>query len=416
MSQLTTSQAPTGEATERRKFQLTNLDGNNNKFYLVETWDVGGSSVYFRATYGRVGTRPQVSEKWTTMHWVESQIRNKISKGYREITLHRPTTTIAATVGTPIDSKVQRLVEDIYTEARDNIASYLAVEVDALSDQQIAQGRNLLLAAQQQYATWQHAPSRSTADTLARVVEDYYNTIPTQLPHRIDRDQIILDFCKQFDEQEDRLNQLEAALATNNAQQRNPQVSLYDALGAELALVPQAARVYGAIKDYVERTCVHNYRVTVRDVFSVTVPEERRVFEQAQRKGIRTELLFHGTGSQNVRHILRTGLICPRSPSHGRMFGHGVYFANQSTKSANYCSTRRRSVPNMLFLADVAIGQPFVAKEAMPDLAAPPRGYDSVWGKAGHTASWGSLLRFDEFIVYRAEQQTLRYLVTFDRV
>jgi hypothetical protein len=37
-----------------------------------------------------------------------------------------------------------------------------------------------------------------------------------------------------------------------------------------------------------------------------------------------------------------------------------------------------------------------------------------VWGKAHHTRSWGGTLAHDEFIVYRQEQQTLRYLVTWD--
>ena len=52
---------------------------------------------------------------------------------------------------------------------------------------------------------------------------------------------------------------------------------------------------------------------------------------------------------------------------------------------------------------------------AMSDLRAAPRGFDSVWGKAGHTLAWGGTLAHDEFIVYKAAQQTLRYLVLFDR-
>jgi len=43
-----------------------------------------------------------------------------------------------------------------------------------------------------------------------------------------------------------------------------------------------------------------------------------------------------------------------------------------------------------------------------------PKRHHSVWGKAHHTKSWGGKLAYDEFIVYRQEQQTLRYLVTWD--
>lgn len=412
------SSVPTGAPAERRKFQLTNLDGNNNKYYLVEIWQLAGSDVFFRATYGRVGAAPQIDERTTTQRWVESKVREKLAKGYQEVTLHRPAPPPAPAQSAPgpqIDPKVQRLIEQIFSEARDRIASYLAVEVDALGKDQIERGRALLARAQAEYAAWQVGQTSAAGLQLARTVQEFYNAIPTQLPGRIDRDQVVRDFCNGLDEQEDRLNQLEAALATHTAQQSNPQVSLYDALGAEMELMPESAAENRRIRDYVERTCVHGYKVQIRDVFTVKVPDERRAFEHNQQGIRRRELLFHGTGSQNVRHILRSGLIVPRTPSHGRMFGHGVYFANKSTKSTNYCSVSRKSVPHFLFLAEVALGKPYVAPQAMTDLSAAPRGYDSVWGKAGKTGSWGARLQYDEFVVYSSAQQTLRYLVTFDR-
>jgi poly [ADP-ribose] polymerase len=68
----------------------------------------------------------------------------------------------------------------------------------------------------------------------------------------------------------------------------------------------------------------------------------------------------------------------------------------------------------MMFLADVAVGTMYIAPEATTTTRAAPKGYHSVWGKAHHTRSWGGTLAHDEFIVYRQEQQTLRYLVTWD--
>lgn len=416
MTTANTPLIPSGEPGERRKFQLTNLDGNNNKYYLVETWPQPDGQVFFRATYGRVGANPQIDEKVVSPAWVERKIREKTSKGYHEVTLHRPVVAaVAPAPATNIAPKVQQLVDYIYAEAGEKIASYLSVGVDALSQEQIERGRKLLLVAQSQYAAWQQAPSQATLHLLAGTVQGYYNAIPTQLPGRIDREQVVLNFCQEFDEQEDRLNQLEAAIATSVVQRSNPQISRYDALGAELDLLPQNHNAYAQICDYIERTCVHGYNVRVRDIFTLAVPAERRVFEQNQRGRSRVELLFHGTAGQNVRHILRTGLICPRTPSNGRMFGHGIYFANKCTKSVNYCSVRGRKTPHFLFLAEVALGTPFVAADAMSDLRDAPRGYDSVHGKAGHTGAWLGKLQFDEFIVYSAAQQTLRYLVTFDR-
>jgi poly [ADP-ribose] polymerase len=408
--------APTGEPTVRRRFQLTNFQGNNNKYYLVETWSLAGNDVFFRATYGRVGATPQIDERITDQQWVERKICEKVKKGYLEVELHSPLTPTQPSVQSPrIDPHVQQLVDYIYAEAGDNIASYLAVDVNALSQTQIAQGRTMLQMAQQQYVAWRTTQSQAPFRALAETVEQFYNTIPTQLPRRIEHEQVVLDFCTEFDKQEDRLNQLEAALATYAVQQQQPQLSHYDLLGADLALLPPSDRRHNAICKYIARTCGHGYKVNVHDIFAVTIPNERQAFE-ANTLGCRCiETLFHGTPSQNVRHILRSGLICPRTASHGRMFGHGIYFANQCTKSANYCSVSRRNRPYMLLLADVAIGRPFIAHDSLPNLTAPPPGYDSVLGKAGKTMAWGGSLRFDEHIVYNAAQQTLRFLVTFDR-
>jgi len=413
----TTSFSPGGEPTARRKFQLTNLDGNNNKYYLVETWPLPDGRVFFRATYGRVGAAPQIDEKLTSAAWVERKIREKTGKGYQEIALHRPAVVAAAPApaAAPIAPKVRQLVDAIYAEAGEKIASYLAVGVDALSEDQIARGRKLLHLAQSQHAAWQQSRSPAAFHLLAGSVQSYYNAIPTRLPSRIDPEQAVLDFCKAFDEQEDRLQQLDAAIATHALQQQNPQISRYDALGAQIAPIPEGDDRYRQIHDYVLRTCAHGFRLRVRDIFTICVAKERHTFERNERGRACVDLLFHGTAGQNVRHILRTGLICPRTPSNGRMFGHGIYFANKSTKSANYCSVRGRRVPRFLFLADVAIGRVYVAPSARNDLRAAPDGYDSVLGKAGHTAAWAGTLQYDEHIVYSSAQQTLRYLVTFDR-
>src|ERR671928_1699485 len=122
-----TTTTPSGEPAERRKFQLTNLDGNNNKYYLVETWPLADGQVFFRATYGRVGSAPQVDEKVASAAWVERKIREKTGKGYQEVTLHRPAVVAAAPAPiVQVAPKVQQLVDYIYAEAGEKIASYLS--------------------------------------------------------------------------------------------------------------------------------------------------------------------------------------------------------------------------------------------------------------------------------------------------
>jgi poly [ADP-ribose] polymerase len=418
-------------------FQFTDFGDNHNKFYLVETWPVDATTVRFRASWGRVGSKAQVQEKIVPRYHVARQIAEKVRKGYKEVDLHRPEIEVVdpqsgQKVATPpLDPRVMQLLDWIFYEAGEHILSYLAVAVEALSQAQIDEGRRLLSEAQRQQDEWQRTQNAHALQALAQTVQAYYNAIPTKLPHRLDRDQVVRDFCQDFNEQEDRLLQLEAAIATVKVQRRQPGANPYEQLGAEIKALPSGDPQAETIRDYVQRTQVHGYKVRVRDVFEVRVPQEREAYEQNKRGTSRRELLFHGTNNQNVRHILRQGLICPRTASNGRMFGNGIYLANRASKSTNYCHSSRSGIPQMLFVVEAALGNCYLAPHA-GDYKKPPIGYDSVWGKAGHTRLWGGgvlgaignlvglsntypTLQNDEFIVYSPAQQTIRYLVTFDR-
>ena len=408
------------EPAERQMFQLTDLGDNHNKFYMVEIWPVQGDTVRFRVTWGRVGSKPQVREKVVSRYEVESQVREKLRKGYRKVDLHRPEVEIIEKEDVepvpPPDPKVAQLVEWIFTEAGEHIQSFLAVEVEALSQAQIAEGRRLLIEAQKQHTAYQGSLFRRDHKlaALASTVQSYYNVIPTKLPARVDRDQVVLDFCEQFSEQEVRLLQLEAAIATMKVQRQHPGFDHYQALGAEIKPVSPDEKVHKSLTKYIKQGQVHGYKINVKDIFEVCIPQERAAYEENSTGISRRELLFHGTRTQNVRHILRQGLICPSTASNGRMLGNGIYLADKSSKSANYCSASRATVPRMLLVVEAALGKCYVAPDAKP-FDAPPAGYNSVWGKAGKTHIGGTYtLKNNEFVLYSPAQQTIRYIVTFD--
>ncbi|MDQ2805770.1 MAG: WGR domain-containing protein [Chloroflexota bacterium] len=411
---------PAGDPATRRKFQLTDFTDNHNKWWMIELWPLGAHGYHARTTWGRVGSAAQSSEKVCTQAEVTRLIAEKQGKGYQEVDLHLPQASSAPVASAqapsqpPLPAKVGQLIDWIFREAGEHIAGFLACTVDALSQDQIQRGRQLLDQAQRQYAAWERRQPGGALAGLAETVQGFYNTIPTQLPHRIDPCEVTLAFCRDFNEQEDRLNQLQAALATLTAPAgtpgpSDPQRRRYDLLGADIAALPDRDPVYGWVQDYVKRTAVHGTRMRVRDIFAVTLPTERQAFTANPQGRGRVETLFHGTHNANVRHILHSGLICPRTPSHGRMFGHGIYFANLASKSGGYC-TAGADVPHMMFLADVALGRIYTPPNAEPHLTTPPAGFDSVMGKSGYT---GGLIN-DEFIVYRREQQTLRYLLTWE--
>ena len=121
------------------------------------------------------------------------------------------------------------------------------------------------------------------------------------------------------------------------------------------------------------------------------------------------------------------------------MFGKGVYFANMSSKSANYCFASSDAPLGVLLLCDVALGQQYerLSSEYEADRSCRKAGADSTWGKGktrpdptgntplpgdsslvvpmGKGATSGvknSTLLYDEFIVYDTKQVRQKYVLT----
>ncbi|KAJ5371769.1 hypothetical protein N7517_003775 [Penicillium concentricum] len=73
-------------------------------------------------------------------------------------------------------------------------------------------------------------------------------------------------------------------------------------------------------------------------------------------------LLWHGSRSTNFGGILSQGLRIapPEAPVNGYMFGKGVYLADISSKSANYCCPYNSSGMGLLLLCDAELGAPML--------------------------------------------------------
>ena len=116
------------------------------------------------------------------------------------------------------------------------------------------------------------------------------------------------------------------------------------------------------------------YRMAVEELFSLEKPSETENFMDCGNK----QLLFHGSRLSNWAGILGQGLRIapPEAPVTGYMFGKGekfsalclvctasdvgVYFADMSSKAANYCFPSRSQPYGLLLVCEVSTG---VARE-----------------------------------------------------
>lgn len=386
-----------------RSFQLTDFGKNSNKQWEIEAWNLGGHWMQ-RTQFARTGYSLQVRSKETTYGKILTLIGQKERKGYKEIELATVEQANGDVVADTGDTRADWFIKTMFEEADGYIRSYLRVTVDSLSTAQIAKGRELLWKIGQMWHTAAGLIDRPLID----ICQEYYMTVPTELPHRITANKVVRSLVDDLHEQEDRLDQLAAAVRQNTAVTHTIQIP------ATISHVRGATA--DKIADLVGATFAEGHRnrgvsANVRDVFSVRVPNERDAYE-TEATGNTTEL-WHGTRARNLRHIMDTGLIIPSHAANGSMLGRGIYFADRSSKSIQYCSGNQLRV---LLLADVKIGTPYEAPKADSGLRQPPAGYDSVLGVAGKTKTWSAHrhLEYNEFVVYKSSQQTIKYAVLLD--
>lgn len=122
--------------------------------------------------------------------------------------------------------------------------------------------------------------------------------------------------------------------------------------------------------------------------------------------------MWHGTRVGNVLSIMAKGMMIPPSNAGhctGRMFGDGLYFSDQSTKSLNYAQgywSGTRETKCFMFLVDVAMGEPHTPKSYGRNF--PVKGSDSTFAKGGVSGVMNN-----EMIVYNTNQASPVYLVKF---
>eukprot|EP00966_Prymnesium_polylepis_P054096 1250534-Prymnesium_polylepis.1 len=175
--------------------------------------------------------------------------------------------------------------------------------------------------------------------------------------------------------------------------------------------------------------------IKIEKVFNRTLEERFRVTKAsklccASRNCVSMQL-FHGTTKEGVEGITKDGFRLPER-SDKNMFGRGVYFATDSTKSAQDMYTKGS---NCLLLCDVLLGRSCtidglqsshpLSRHVKHSQGAHPRpyldvdrekvheaGFDSVCAPRGSSMQAGGV-RFDEYIVYDQDQALPRYIIHF---
>ena len=132
--------------------------------------------------------------------------------------------------------------------------------------------------------------------------------------------------------------------------------------------------------------------------------------------------LFHGTDRESVDEIWRHGFDERVAAEEGGLLGRGIYFAENSSKSDEYCTPDRKGICRMV-LSRVTLGTAFVSRRVDRSLRRPParpddegRRCDSVVGVAAETVPGAGLECYNQFVVYDRSLTYPELIVEFRRV
>uniref|UniRef100_A0A3P9HMQ5 Poly [ADP-ribose] polymerase n=1 Tax=Oryzias latipes TaxID=8090 RepID=A0A3P9HMQ5_ORYLA len=448
----------------------TNLQFNNNKFYLIQLLQDDGSnsfSVWMR--WGRVGKVGQNSltacggdllkakdifkKKFfdkTRNEWEQRGSFVKVAGKYDMVfmdysTNEKENTTVvdAATNkrSCKLDPKVQSLLE-LICDLKAMEECVLEMKFDTrkaplgkLTSEQIRAGYAALKKIEE------CLKRKGSSRDLLEACNQFYTRIPHDFglrpPPVIHTDAELKEKISLLEALSD--IQIAVKMVQSSADsEEHPLDRHYHSLKCNLQPLDSTSSEFKVIEKYLQSTHApthQDYGMTVLDIFSVDRDGESESFLSDLHN--RT-LLWHGSRLSNWVGILSKGLRVapPEAPVTGYMFGKGIYFADMSSKSANYCFANQSNHVGLLLLCEVALGDCNELLDADYEANNLPAGKHSTKGlgqtapdpknsvtldgvtvpmgpgvKTGAANSSGYSLLYNEFIVYSPAQTRMRYLL-----
>lgn len=432
---------------EQAKYIVSNFENNNNKIWNIYLFDDCTTKV----EWGRVGDPMQVQIKeWGSMDEASDFMRKKCKekeKGKKDDNGNRvPYVKLNVLDNTGV-------VESVSVKSTSDIKSLAAKQIDTNSPDTLALIRyfsdvnvhnitsSTTLTYDVQSGLFSTPAGIVTKDGLdkARIIleqignyvekndltskpyikllEEYLMLIPQKVGRKLNPETLYTttdDIRKQNDILDSLEVSLQSVLTSPDGEPNAPKEIQEKVFSVKVHKVDNENIVKRIKKKFLDTL---NYSHTssslkVKTVYSVEIESMKRAFESKGKPIGNINEYWHGTKASNILSILKGGLVIPKAnASHctGRMFGNGVYFSDQSTKSLNYSNgywSGSRENKCFMFLADVAMGKEYIPSGSSQNLPKP--GYDSTFAKAGRSGVINN-----EMIVYNIFQCNLTYLIEF---
>ncbi|GKT41302.1 poly [ADP-ribose] polymerase 2-B [Colletotrichum spaethianum] len=209
--------------------------------------------------------------------------------------------------------------------------------------------------------------------TVPAATEHLSNLYYTLIPHAFGRNRPPIirsgDMLKKEIDLLDSLSDMKVASDLMKVDRKghdvHPADRQYQGLGMdEMTPIDPKSSEFTLLSEYLQKTrgATHSVNYKVEDIFRIERQGELERFEKSEFSSIKSDrrLLWHGSRVTNYGGILSQGLRIapPEAPVTGYMFGKGIYLADMSSKSANYCYSGYSGGQALLLLCEAELGDP----------------------------------------------------------
>jgi len=456
----------------------------SNKFYRATIIESAPGSFVVTYLYGRVGTDGQtVKETYGTLEIarrkMDAKIHSKLAKGYTRIEMRTEHDERAKAKAKGIEleapqkkkkvptrefhPQVSSLLQLMYRTTGNAIASGLSSSAGAtedaplgnLHDTQLDRGADILEECEALLE--KKKPARAT---FIELTNKYLSNIPRRIDHarkgtKLDLDMILLDSKERIAAERDFITLLrDAHLAKDVFAQAalsdDPVEVWYEGLTCDIAFIEPGSPEFNRVSelfDVGQSPKNSNFfgKLKVARVWKLERNGEKAGFDayakQVTAKKGATGIVpgWHGTRTENLMGISRSGLLMPENLPKGvhitgKAFGLGIYHAprwpdsgqpkqqngqtyaryNGALKSMNYTSmtgahwnSGAAGTKGFMFLEDIALGVPEVHLTACWNKSRPDAGCDYIYAKA----FGNDQLSHDEIVTFDENAQRMTHLL-----
>jgi poly [ADP-ribose] polymerase len=472
---ITDYEVPAGWILELNFFDMigekSGTCGSSNKMYHMELQVGKDDTCQIFSQHGPTGTIQASNWRYfgTDRAAAEAEFNSikkaKLKKGYVEIdvaqrtlgsdeakkhvkTVQLKNADSSATPSQPsIHVETFRIVSVLMGATNNWVIKTLKCPLGQLTNDQVDRGRACLVAAKRILA------SNKNYNDLLDLTNQFYGLIPHNLGAgaRGQMMHLLIDSDQKVAVLEDELDTLLDAKSIGATLTSNSVYDQYKSLDTEFCFIEKTDYRFGWLDRLVQDTRASNHhylgKITLLNAWDIQRNGERDRFlgrakeisKQCGKQVIPDQMgivtkrkdvydtdlfhnanvipLFHGSRSQNITGILKSGLLIRPAGAiiTGSMYGsEAIYKSSSSTKSINYTNIRSSYWAKgsddraFLFVSDCALGNQFMAKSPGQYTLKSIAPYHSVWAKGGQSGVIN-----DEMMLYRTDQHNLRYLLEF---